>query len=131
METAAHRIIMNLFLYHGIFIGPDLHLRVSCDELGLAVDLLLNVEVHYVFTLCANSQLNLGLGLLVSDEAHDLGKLDLHAGPTSQPVKVFLVSIILEKMHPPILCTSAEVIIAVCCQARIHWRHFILTVFYS
>lgn len=129
METSSHCIIWKLFLNHHFILRSTKHaiLLIRCN-LGLCVNLLLDVEMHYIFTFSTDGELNLWFALLMRHHAYNFCKFNFHAGPTTKPIKVFLFWIVAEKVNPTIFRTSAEVIISECSNAGIYWWHLITAI---
>ena len=123
MNSSANGVIMKFLMPQQLLLSPNLWAapEVLCN-LRFRVHLLLYIEVHYVFALCAHGQLDLAFACFVYGQGHDFHELNLQAGPAPQPLKLFLVSFKSEKVNPSILSTHTKVIVSISCNACVLWR---------
>lgn len=129
METSSHCFIWELFLPHHLILRSYKHaiLLIRCD-LWLWVNLLLDVEMHDVFTLCTDCEFDLSFAWLMRHHANYFCKFDFHTGPTAKPIKVFLVWIVAKKVDPTIFRAGAEIIVSESCNAGICRWHLVSTI---
>ena len=126
MEPSSDCFIWKLLLSHHLIFRPYKYGALLIrGDLRLWVDLLLDVEMHDVFTFSTDGELYLCFALLMSNHANDFCKFNFHAGPTTKPIKVFLVWFVAEKVDPAIFRAGAEVVVTEGSNAWIYWWHLI------